>query len=98
MRQAIVDAKTAFSLTKGTFEVPTDWKQDLQNQLLTSLVAQGYDGFGIFPTDGNAANGIVAHLAPKNYPVMAVGGCPPAPPTTTFSIPPHTRNSPHSRA
>ena len=36
MRQAIVDAKTDFSLTKGTFEVPTDWKQDLQNQLLTS--------------------------------------------------------------
>jgi len=31
MRQAIVDAKTDFSLTKGTFEVPTDWKQDLQN-------------------------------------------------------------------
>ena len=39
MRQAIVDAKADFSLSKGTFEVPTDWKQDLQNQLLTSLAA-----------------------------------------------------------
>src|SRR4029077_2991203 len=75
MRQAIVDAKTDFSLSKGTFEVPTDWKQDLQDQLLTSLAAKGYDGFGIFPTDGNAANGIVAQLAAKNYPVIAVGGC-----------------------
>jgi len=63
MRQAIVDAKADFNLKQGTFEVPTDWKQDLQNQLLTSLAAKGYDGFGIFPTDGNAANGIVSQLA-----------------------------------
>src|SRR5207247_7389558 len=75
MRQAIVDAKADFSLSKGTFEVPSDWKQDLQNQLLTSLAAKGYDGFGIFPTDGNAANGIVSQLAAKNYTEMAVGGC-----------------------
>src|SRR5258708_19727779 len=98
MRQAIVDAKADFSLTKGTFEVPTDWKQDLQNQLLTSLVAQGYDGFGIFPTDGNAANGIVAQLAAKNYPVMAVGGCLAEPTKPTFSIPTTPANSPHTGA
>src|SRR5258708_34503490 len=75
MRQAIVDAKADFSLSKGTFEVPTDWKQDLQKQLLTSLVAQGYDGFGIFPTDGNAATAIVAQLAAKRYSVMAAARC-----------------------
>src|SRR5438067_9240361 len=34
MRGAIADATTDFKLTKGSFEVPTDWKQDLQNQLL----------------------------------------------------------------
>src|SRR5258708_14394399 len=98
MRQTIVDAKADFSTTNGTFEVPTDWKQDLQNQLLTSLVAQGYDGFGIFPTDGNAANGIVAQLAAKNYPVMAVGGCLAEPTKTTFSISTATGNSPHTGA
>ena len=86
MRQAIVDAKADFKLGKGTFEVPTDWKQDLQNQLLTSLAAQGYDGFGVFPTDGNAANGIVSQLAAKNYPVIAVGGCIQEPTKTTFCL------------
>jgi ribose transport system substrate-binding protein len=98
MRQAIVDAKTDFSLTKGTFEVPTDWKQDLQNQLLTSLAAKGYDGFGIFPTDGNAANGIVAQLAGKNYPVIAVGGCVAEPTKTTFCIATDVGNSAYTGA
>src|SRR6266536_6019596 len=85
-RQAIVDAKADFSLTKGTFEVPSDWKQDLQNQLLTSLAAQGYDGFGIFPTDGNAANGIVSQLVSRGDPVVAVGGCVHEPTKTTFCL------------
>src|SRR5258708_34855824 len=98
MRQAIVDAKADFSLSKGTFEVPTDWKQALQNQSLPSLVAQGYDGFGIFPTDGNAANGIVAQLAAKNYPVMAVGGCLAEPTKTTFCIATDTGNSAYTGA
>ena len=98
MRQAIVDAKADFSLTKGTFEVPSDWKQDLQNQLLTSLAAQGYDGFGIFPTDGNAANGIVTQLAAKNYPVIAVGGCIAEPTKTTFCIATDVGNSAYTGA
>jgi ribose transport system substrate-binding protein len=86
MRQAITDATTDFHLSKGTFAVPTDWKQDLQNQLLTSLASQGYDGFGMFPTDGNAANGIVGQLAAKNDPVVAVGGCVQEPTKTTFCL------------
>jgi len=98
MRQAIVDAKADFNLTKGTFQVPTDWKQDLQNQLLTSLAAQGYNGFGIFPTDGNAANGIVAQLAAKNYPVIAVGGCVAQPTKTTFCIATDVGNSAYTGA
>lgn len=86
MRQAVADAKTDFKLAKATFAVPTDWKQDLQNQLLTSLASQGYNGFGIFPTDGNAANGIVGQLAAKSDPVMAVGGCVQEPTKTSFCI------------
>ena len=98
MRQAIVDAKTDFSLTKGTFQVPTDWKQDLQDQLLTSLAAQGYNGFGIFPTDGNAANGIVSQLAARNFPVMAVGGCVAEPTKTTYCIATDVGNSAYTGA
>jgi ribose transport system substrate-binding protein len=84
MKAAIVDAAADFKLTKGSFEVPTDWKQDLQNQLLTSLTSQGYNGFGIFPTDGDAANGIVTQLASRGVPVVAVGGCVNEPTKTTF--------------
>lgn len=86
MRTAIVDAAADFKLTKGSFEVPTDWKQDLQNQLLTSLASQGYNGFGIFPTDGDAANGIVSQLAARNIPVVAVGGCVHEPTKTVFCL------------
>lgn len=86
MKQAIADATTDFHLAKGSFEVPSDWKQDLQNQLLTSLASQGYNGFGIFPTDGNAANGIVTQLASRGDPVVAVGGCVNEPTKTTFCI------------
>src|SRR5438132_13717835 len=86
MRQAIVDAKADFSLSKGIFSVPTDWKQDLQNQLLTSLASQGYDGFGIFPTDGDAANGIVSQLVSRGDPVVAVGGCVHEPTKTSFCL------------
>src|SRR5260370_455886 len=98
MRQAIVDAKTDFSLTKGTFQVPTDWKQDLQDQLMTSLAAQGYNGFVIFPTDGNAANGIVSQLAARNFPVMAVGGCVAEPTKTTYCIATDVGNSAYTGA
>jgi ribose transport system substrate-binding protein len=86
MRQAIVDAQADFHLTKGSFQVPTDWKQDLQNQLLTSLASQGYNGFGIFPTDGDAANGIVSELVSRGDPVVAVGGCLHEPTKTSFCL------------
>ena len=86
MRGAIADATTDFKLTKGSFEVPTDWKQDLQNQLLTSLASKGYNGFGIFPTDGDAANGIVSQLVSRGDPVVAVGGCVHEPTKTSFCL------------
>ena len=86
MKQAIADAGTDLHLSKASFQVPSDWKQDLQNQLLTSLAAQGYDGFGIFPTDGNAANGIVSQLAARHDPVVAVGGCLVEPTKTSFCL------------
>ena len=86
MRGAITDAAADFKLTKGSFQVPTDWKQDLQNQLLTSLASQGYNGFGIFPTDGDAANGIVSQLVSRGDPVVAVGSCVHEPTKTSFCL------------
>src|SRR2546429_5007838 len=98
MRSASADAATDFKLTKGSFEVPTDWKQDLQNQLLTSLASKGYNGFGIFPTDGDAANGIVSQLVSRGDPVVAVGGCGHEPTKKSFCLPPHVGAPAHTAA
>lgn len=93
MLQAIVDAQTDFHLSKGTFAVPSDWKQDLQNQLLTSLASQGYNAFGIFPTDSNAANGIVSQLVSRGNAVVASAGCFQEPTKATFCFATDTGNS-----
>ena len=47
--QAAADAKKDFGIASVDFKVPSDWKLSLQTELIESLVAQGYKGFGIFP-------------------------------------------------
>ena len=49
--QAAADAKKDFGIAAVDFKVPTDWKLNLQTELIESLAAQGYNGFGIFPGD-----------------------------------------------
>ena len=44
------------------FKVPSDWKLNLQTELIESLVAQGYKAFGIFPGDAVGINSTVAEL------------------------------------
>ena len=42
--------------------MPTDWKLNLQTELIESLAAQGYKAFGIFPGDAVGINSTVAEL------------------------------------
>jgi hypothetical protein len=54
--QAAADAKKDFGIASVDFKVPTDWKLNLQTELIESLVAQGYKAFGIFPGDAVGIN------------------------------------------
>src|SRR5271168_3562394 len=73
--QAAADAKKDFGIAAVDFKVPSDWKLNLQTELLESLMTQGYKGFGIFPGDAVGINSTVEELASNNVPSIALAGC-----------------------
>src|ERR1700719_2769042 len=54
--QAAADAKKDFGIAAVDYKVPAEWKLNQQTELLDSLAAQGYSGFGFFPGDGAGIN------------------------------------------
>jgi len=86
MKPGLADAVKDFGLGESVFKTPAEWKLDAQNQLIHSLVAQGYNAFGIFPGDANASNAIVNELVGQNIPVVALGGCLNEPTKTSFCL------------
>ncbi|HXE24920.1 MAG TPA: sugar ABC transporter substrate-binding protein, partial [Roseiarcus sp.] len=54
--QAAADAKKEFGIAAVDFKVPSEWKLNLQTELIESLMTQGYNGFGIFPGDAVGIN------------------------------------------
>lgn len=73
--QAAADAQKDFGIAAVDFKVPAEWKLNLQTELLESLAAQGYNGFGIFPADPVGINSTVAELASAGIPSAALAGC-----------------------
>src|SRR5205823_7989001 len=73
--QAAADAKKDFGIAAVDFKVPQEWKLNLQTELLESLAAQGYKGFGIFPGDPVGVNSTIAELKAAGIPSAALGGC-----------------------
>ena len=73
--QAAADAKRDFNIGAVDFKVPSDWKLNLQTELLESLMTQGYNGFGIFPGDAVGINSTVEELAANKAPSIALAGC-----------------------
>ena len=61
--QAAADAKKDFGIASVDFKVPSEWKLNLQTELIESLMTQGYNGFGIFPGDAVGINSTVDELA-----------------------------------
>ena len=53
------DAKRDFGLSGADYRVPQKWELSQQNQLLESLLTQGYNGFLIFPGDPVGTNSIL---------------------------------------
>ena len=86
MKPGLADAVKDFGLGKSVFKSPAAWKLDEQNQLIHSLVAEGYNAFGIFPGDANASNAIVNELVGRGIPVMALAGCLNPPTKSSFCL------------
>jgi ribose transport system substrate-binding protein len=73
--QAAADAKRDFGIASVDYKVPTEWKLNLQTELIESLMSQGYNAFGIFPGDAVGINSTIEELASNNAPALALAGC-----------------------
>lgn len=73
--QAGKDAVAAFKLGAADYKVPQKWELSTQNELLESLVTQGYNAFLVFPGDPVGSVSTVAELADTGAPVVALAGC-----------------------
>ncbi len=73
--QAGKDAAAAFKLGAADYKVPQKWELGTQNELLESLVTQGYNAFLVFPGDPVGSVSTVAELADTGAPVIALAGC-----------------------
>src|SRR5579872_2811337 len=84
--QAAADAKKAFGIAAVDFKVPTDWKLNLQTELIESLAAQGYKAFGIFPGDAVGINSTISELKSNGMPAAALAGCAQDPTDAAFCL------------
>jgi ribose transport system substrate-binding protein len=73
--------------------VPQKWELSMQNQMLESLVTQGYNAFLIFPGDPVGTVAIANELAATGAPVLALAGCLQDPSNAQFCMGTDTGNS-----
>lgn len=84
--QAAADAQKDFGIAAVDFKVPPEWKLELQVELLESLAAQGYTGFGVFPGDAVGINSTIAELKDAGIPAAALAGCTQDPTEMAFCL------------
>lgn len=87
------DAKAAFELGAADYKVPQKWELSQQNQLLESLLSQGYNGFLIFPGDPVGSVAAVEELTDNGAQVIAGAGCLKDPSPAAFCLGTDTGNS-----
>ena len=91
--QAGVDAAADLGLGEASYKIPQKWELAQQNQLLESLLSQGYNGFLIFPGDPVGAVSTAEELAGFGSPIIAGGGCYKDPSPAAFYLGTDTGNS-----
>jgi ribose transport system substrate-binding protein len=69
-------AKADFSLGDVTFNETSGWDQTKQNDVLTSLAAQGYNAFGIFGVAPENINSTFSNLKRQGFHVASLASCP----------------------
>ncbi|MFN4170847.1 MAG: sugar ABC transporter substrate-binding protein, partial [Pseudorhodobacter sp.] len=87
------DATRDFGLAGADYRVPQRWELAQQNQLLESLLSQGYNGFMIFPGDPVGAVSTAEELAGFGAPIIAGAGCFKDPSPAAFCLGTDTGNS-----
>lgn len=91
--QAGQDAVRDFKLAAADYKVPQKWELSQQNELLESLVTQGYNAFLVFPGDPVGSVSTVAELADTGAPVIALAGCFKDPSKASFCLGTDVANS-----
>jgi ribose transport system substrate-binding protein len=86
MEQAAADAKKDFGLGDVQYRVPQDWNLNTSNQLIQSMVAQGFNAFTTWPSDANASNGTFDELVAKGIPVISMAACINQPTKASFCL------------
>ncbi|WP_155375000.1 sugar ABC transporter substrate-binding protein [Catellatospora vulcania] len=69
-------AKTDFAFGDVTFNETAGWDQTKQNDVLTSLAAQGYNAFGIFGVAPESINSTFENLKKQGFHVGSLASCP----------------------
>ncbi|MBV8566715.1 MAG: sugar ABC transporter substrate-binding protein [Methylobacteriaceae bacterium] len=87
------DAMKDFKLGAADYRIPQKWELSQQNELLESLLSQGYNAFLVFPGDPVGSNSTVAELTENGAPVIATAGCLKEPTTALFCLGTDTGNS-----
>jgi ribose transport system substrate-binding protein len=91
--QAGADAARDFGLSAAEYKVPQKWELSQQNQLLESLLSQGYNGFLIFPGDPVGAVSTAEELSGYGAHIIAGAGCYKDPSPAAFCLGTDTGNS-----
>jgi ribose transport system substrate-binding protein len=75
-KTAGAQAKTDFGLGDVTFNENSGWDQTKQNNVLTSLAAQGYNAFGVFGVAPENINTTFDSLKRQGFHVGSLASCP----------------------
>jgi len=86
MEGAAQQAAKDFGFPEVTYQSPQKWNQTEQNVILDGLVAKGYTGIAMFPSDPVASNEEISKIVKQGIPVIAVGGSPAEPTDTLFTL------------
>ena len=72
---AVADAQKDYGLAGSVFKFPPTWDFNLENSVIETLVAQGYNAFVVFPGDPTGENATYSELAAKGIPSVSGAGC-----------------------
>ncbi|WP_399881019.1 substrate-binding domain-containing protein [Streptomyces sp. BBFR51] len=75
-KKAGADAEKALGLGDVTFDETSEWDQQKQNNLVSTLAARGYNAFGVFGVSPTDINTTFADLKSQGFAVASLASCP----------------------